>query len=175
MTVRTICLHGPESTGKSTLGVQLAAHFGAELVPEYGRAYSALHGNDMDMAALLHIARAQEAMADAAKVRASGTVILDTDPLMTAIWADLLVGVRESWFDAWTGTADLYLLPDIDLPWQADSVRLFGGEAERRRFFDLCRDELDRRGVRWATVRGTGAARMESALEAIGAAFTPPL
>ena len=37
--MKRICLHGPESTGKSTLATRLAAHFGCEVVPEYGRAY----------------------------------------------------------------------------------------------------------------------------------------
>jgi len=34
----TICLHGPESTGKSSMATLLAAHFDCEIVPEFGRA-----------------------------------------------------------------------------------------------------------------------------------------
>jgi len=41
---RAICLHGPESTGKSTLSALLAAHFATLWVPEYGRVHCALGG-----------------------------------------------------------------------------------------------------------------------------------
>ena len=34
-----IVLFGPESTGKTTLAKQLAAHFNTEWVPEYMRTY----------------------------------------------------------------------------------------------------------------------------------------
>jgi nicotinamide riboside kinase len=55
--MKRICLHGPESTGKSTLATRLAAHFGCEVVPEYGRAYCEAHGTDIGMAELVHTAR----------------------------------------------------------------------------------------------------------------------
>lgn len=174
MSVRTICLHGPESTGKSTLARQLAAHFGAELVPEYGRTYCEVHGTDLTMAQLVEIAVTHDALTGKAIERARDMVILDTDPLMTAVWADMMYGRRDPWFDAWDATADLYLLPDIDLPWERDALRMFGGDAERQRFFELSQAELERRGVRWALVSGEGATRLESALEAIAAAFPLP-
>jgi NadR type nicotinamide-nucleotide adenylyltransferase len=169
---RTICLHGPESTGKSTLAQQLADHFRAALVPEYGRTYCEAHGTDLSMAQLVEIARTHDTMTCAALLGAAsdGLVILDTDPLMTAVWAEMLHGRRDPWFDTWHGTADLYLLPDIDLPWRADALRMFGDPADRRRFFDLSRAELEHRGVRWAKVRGEGANRFVSALAAIAAA-----
>ncbi|RYD60836.1 MAG: N-acetylglucosamine-6-phosphate isomerase, partial [Sphingomonadales bacterium] len=46
MTPRTICLHGPESTGKSTLAPQLAAFFGGQVLDEYGRDYAEACGTD---------------------------------------------------------------------------------------------------------------------------------
>lgn len=64
-------------------------------------------------------------------------------------------------------TADLYLLFDIDLPWVEDGTRMFGSAEARRRFFDLSREELDRRGVPWIMVRGEGEQRYANALAAI--------
>lgn len=169
--MKTICLHGPESTGKSVLAPRLAAHFGTVFVPEYGRAYAETHGIDFAMDDLLAIALTHEAMTARARAEAeaggSDLLILDTDPLMTAVWADMLFGWRDPWFDNWQGTADLYLLLDIDLPWMADGTRMFGRIEQRRRFFDLSRAELDRRGPRWALVGGEGEARFENALRAI--------
>jgi NadR type nicotinamide-nucleotide adenylyltransferase len=166
--MKSICLHGPESTGKSMLATQLSAHFGCEAVPEYGRAYCEAHGTDIDMAALVHIGQTQDAMNRAAAARAAERVIFDTDSLITSVWADMMFGVRDPWFDAAPPSADLYLLLDIDLPFVDDGLRVYGGAEERRHFFALSCAVLERRGVRFAVVRGSGDARFDCALEAIG-------
>ncbi len=165
----TICLHGPESTGKSTLIEQLAARFGTIFVTEFGRTFAETHGTDFSMADLVEIARTQDAMTRAALATGADPLFLDTDPLMTAVWADMLFGARDPWFEAWPGTANLYLLLDIDLPWIDDGTRMFGSVAERKRFFDLSRAELDRRGVCYALVSGQGPDRLAAALAAIEA------
>ena len=164
-----ICLHGPESTGKSTLIAHLAMHFGTVFVPEYGRTFAETHGTDFTMADLVEIAQTHDAMTHAALATGADPLFLDTDPLMTAVWADMLFGHRDPWFDAWKGVADLYLLLDIDLPWVDDGTRMFGNAAERRRFFDLSRAELERRVVRYAVVGGRGEARFDNAVAAIEA------
>lgn len=169
--VRRVCLHGPESTGKSTLAPLLAAHFGAPLVGEYGRTYAEAHGTDFTMDDLLAIALTHDAATRAAAQAAPDWLILDTDPLMTAVWADMLFGWRHPWLDAWEDAADLYLLLDIDLPWVADGTRMFGTIKARERFFDLSRAELERRSLRWALVGGTGDARFRNAVAAVEAAF----
>lgn len=167
MTLRTICLHGPESTGKSTLAPRLAKHFDSVCVAEFGRTYCEEFGTDLTMADLVMIAHAQDLKGRTAAAGGNRPVILDTDPLMSAVWADMMFGRRDPWFDRWDNVADLYLLLDIDLPWEADGTRMFGTASERQRFFDLSRRELERRGVRWALVSGQGSMRYLAALEAI--------
>jgi len=167
---RTICLHGPESTGKSTLAPLLAAHFETIFVPEYGRTYCELHGLDLTMAHLVAIAETHAAVTRAALRRCNRRLILDTDPLMTAAWADMLFDRRDPWFDAFTDTADLYLLLDTDLPWVDDGTRFFGDADRRRRFLHLSRAELDRRGLPYAVVGGPREERLARALAAIAAA-----
>jgi len=164
---RTICLHGPESTGKSTIAPRLAARLGGVVVDEYGRTYAEANGIDFTMDDLVAIAQGHDARTRAAVARGTGPVILDTDPLMTAVWATMLFGRRDPWFDAWTGVADLYLLFDIDLPWIEDGTRMFGTAEARSRFFDLSRDELERRGVAYRLVSGRGEARFAAALAAV--------
>ncbi len=165
--MKRICLHGPESTGKSTLGTRLAAHLGCEVVPEYGRAYCEAHGTDIGMAELVHIAQTQDAMNRAASAREGAVVLFDTDPLITAVWAEMMFSERDPWFDAFTGYADHYLLLDIDLPFVNDGLRVYASIEQRQRFFDLCKKELDQRGVRYALIQGEGEARFAAAVAAI--------
>jgi NadR type nicotinamide-nucleotide adenylyltransferase len=170
MIPRTICFHGPESTGKSTLAPRLAAHFGGRVLGEYGRDYAEAHGVDFTMEDLLAIAQTHDALARRLIGEGADPLVLDTDPLMTAVWADMLFGRRDPWFDAWTGTADFYLLFDIDLPWVEDGTRMFGSDEARARFFALSKAELERRGVKWALVRGQGEERFANAVAAVAAA-----
>lgn len=165
--MKRICLHGPESTGKSTLGTRLAAHLGCEVVPEYGRAYCEANGTNIGMAELVHIAETQDAMNRAAASREGQMVLFDTDPLITAVWAEMMFGERDPWFNDFTSYADLYLLLDIDLPFVDDGLRVYAAPSERRRFFDLCQAELDGRGVQYALIQGEGEARFSAALSAI--------
>ena len=86
---------------------------------------------------------------------------------MTAVWANMMFGHHDAWFDRFTDVADIYLLLDIDLPWVDDGIRIYGGEADRKRFFTLSQAELERRGLNWALVSGVGEPRFDAALEAI--------
>jgi NadR type nicotinamide-nucleotide adenylyltransferase len=167
---RQICLHGAESTGKSTLAPCLAVRLGASLVPEYGRTYAEANGTEFDEADLLAIFDGHVAATEAALAQRPDWLVSDTDPLMTQAWAIMLLGRRLPAIDRWQGTADLYLVPAMDLPWQEDGTRLFGSDLARRRFMDVALAELDRRSLPWAWVEGDGDARMESALAAVKAA-----
>ena len=53
--MKTICLHGAESTGKTVL----AGRLGYPWVSEYGRAYCEERGTDLTMPDLLAIAEGQ--------------------------------------------------------------------------------------------------------------------
>jgi NadR type nicotinamide-nucleotide adenylyltransferase len=168
---RVICLHGPESVGKSTMATLLAEHLGSEIVPEFGRAYCEEHGTDTSMHDLVVIAERQRAMGTAARKRAGDWLILDTDPVMTAAWAQMMHGRQDSWFARFDDYADVYLLMNIELPWVDDGLRIYGEPADRQRFFDLCKAELDTRGVKWALVSGDGEDRFDHAMKAIERAF----
>ena len=167
---RHICLHGAESTGKSTLAPRLAARLGGLVVPEYGRAYSEANGTDFDAADLLAIFEGHVAATEAAMASNPAWLVSDTDPLMTQAWAIMLLGQRLPRIDGWSAVADLYLVPAMDLPWEEDGTRLFGSDLARRQFMEVAIGELDRRGLTWAWVAGEGDVRLDSALVAIQAA-----
>jgi NadR type nicotinamide-nucleotide adenylyltransferase len=163
----TICLHGPESTGKSTLGPRLAEALGGIYVEEFGRTWSEAKGLGFTMTDLVAIAKGHMAAARDALNRRPPYVILDTDPLMTAVWADMLFGTRDPWFDRFKDTADFYLMYDIDLPWVPDGTRMFGTDELRTRFFELSKAELERRNLPWAMIKGAGEERFANTMKAI--------
>ena len=172
---RLICVAGAESTGKSWLAQRLADHFGCTAVPEYGREYCLIHGNDISMAELVHIGERQEemireAMADALRARLP-FVIADTDALVTAVWADMMFGARDDWFAGERIVADLHLVTANDIPWERDSIRVYGAQSERDQFRALLIDEIDRQHGQRADVQGEGPVRIASALDAITHAF----
>ena len=165
--MKSICLHGPESTGKSTVGPRIAEPLGGCYLSEYGRDYAEAHGTDFTMADLVSIGQGHDAMLAEALATGPWPGITDTDPLMTAVWADMLFGERDPWFAAWDRLSDMYLLFAPDLPWIEDGTRLFGTRAERQRFFDLSRAELDRRGVPYALIEGQGERRFANCMAAL--------
>lgn len=169
--VRRVCLFGPESTGKTTLARQLAAHFDTVHVPEYGRTYTDTWGVDCGGDDLRHIARGQAAAGAAAARAANRVLIMDTDPLLTAIWAQMLTGARDPVLDALRDPADLYLLTGVDMPWVNDGTRYFPDEAARRRFYELCETELSARALTYVAIEGPPDTRLTAAIKAIHTAF----
>lgn len=167
---RHIVLHGAESTGKSTLAPRLALRLGGLVVPEYGRTYAEANGTEFDEIDLLAIFDGHRAATRAALAQQPDWLVSDTDPLMTQAWAVMLLGRRLPEIDLWDETADLYLVPAMDLPWQEDGTRLFGSDLARRQFMEASISELDRRGLRWAWVTGDGNDRIDNAFAAIRAA-----
>jgi NadR type nicotinamide-nucleotide adenylyltransferase len=164
---RTICLHGPESTGKTTLGPRIAEALNGIYVEEFGRTWSEAKGIGFTMTDLVAIAKGHMASLRDAQQRRPAFIVTDTDPLMTAVWAEMLFGLRDPWFDRFKDTADFYLMFDIDLPWVPDGTRMFGTDELRTRFFELSKHELERRGVPWAFVGGQGEDRFKNAMRAI--------
>jgi NadR type nicotinamide-nucleotide adenylyltransferase len=165
-----VSLFGPESTGKTTLAQQLAVHYTTVAVPEYGRIYCEIFGNDCDAEDLRAIVRGQHLLEEAAARKAKRLMILDTDAVMTAVWSDVLLGQRLAELND-VKAADFYMLADTDVPFEPDAIRYFPDQAERKRMFDLCRAELERRALPYVIVSGNREARLKTAIDAINARF----
>ena len=164
---RTICLHGAESTGKSTLAARLCSEFGTTTVGEYGRSHCEVHDEDLTLADLLLIGRAQQAMIASTARWAGPLLIADTDALMTAAWCEMLLGERADELML-SPKADLYLLLEPDLPWVDDGTRFFADPSDRARFNAIVEQVLVDAGVNFARVSGRGDARYISTLAALG-------
>ena len=163
----TVCLHGPESTGKTTLARELAVHFGDVAVPEFGRLYCEIFGNDCNAEDLRAIRRGHDLLVAAGRRKARAILVLDTDAVMTAIWADVLLGARPPDLARIDDPADLYLLCDIDVTFAPDSIRYFPDPAARARMFEQCKAELEKRKLKFVTIRGSREQRFTSAVKII--------
>ena len=163
-----ICFHGAESTGKSTLAQKLAARFDCPLVPEYGRTYAETHGIAFALQDLLAIAGEQDRLMREAANGDPPLLLLDTDPLMTAAWAEMLFGEVPDVLLAYA-KAERYLLLRPDVPWLADGTRFFGTPELRARFAEAAEAVLARAGVSYQTIGGDWADRERQAVAAIDA------
>lgn len=165
--IRRIAIVGPESTGKSLLSAQLAAHFAAPWVPEHAREYLTQLDRAYTEADLLSIARGQLALEAEREQQAGGWLFCDTNLLIIKVWSEYKYGrchpeiLQRMALDRYA----LHLLTDIDLPWEDDPLR----EHPHRRaeLFGIYRSELLRSGRPFAVVRGLGEERLQCALEAL--------
>jgi HTH-type transcriptional repressor of NAD biosynthesis genes len=164
---KRVCLHGGESTGKSTLAAALAAKLATIWVGEYGRSHCEAHPGALTRGDLLLIGAAQDAMIRAAEPWAGPMLVVDTDPLMTAAWCEMLLGEAPPRLLAYD-RADLYLLLEPDLPWVHDGTRFFAERQDRVRFAAIVERVLVTSGAPFVRIAGEGAEREARALAAIG-------
>jgi nicotinamide riboside kinase len=168
-----VAIVGAESTGKSSLMQALAAVLRArghtvDTVDEVLRSWCAREGRTPQPHEQLGIALAQ---AQAALQAASGWVISDTTPLMTAVYSHMLFG-DESLYPmalAHQSTYDIALVTGLDLPWVADGLQRDGPHV-RGPVDTLVRQALERGGIAYRVVYGQGPQRLNNALLALGLA-----
>jgi NadR type nicotinamide-nucleotide adenylyltransferase len=162
-----IAITGPESTGKSWLAENLAHAYHTSWVPEYAREYLEKLNRPYTYDDILTIARGQMAAEDSALPTAGRFLFSDTECLVTKIWCDVKYERCHPWIieQIEQRPYDLYLLCDIDLPWQPDPQREH--PHLRQYLFDRYYDELMDRKLPFGVVKGSGEARLECAMEII--------
>lgn len=171
--LRRVVLYGPESTGKTTLARRLAAHFDTLWVSEYARAYIREKirrtRRNCGPEDILAIAAGQQARENRSAARARhGVLICDTDLLTIRAYSDLFFGGTPESVKAALPFVrpDLYLLTDIDVPWQPDGIRDRPGDrAEMLAYYEAL---LGRYGRRYVKVSGDPERRFTHAVLAVG-------
>jgi nicotinamide riboside kinase len=145
----------------------LAAAFDGPVVAEYGRIYEGTRGDGPWSAPeLIELARRHEAHRAAIAPWGGPVLIEDTDPLLTAVWAQMLLGERVPELEA-RPMGDLYLLLDADVPFVQDGIRYFADGGGRRRFQGLCEAMLERIGARFERITGGWSERDRQAQAAV--------
>jgi len=166
-----IAITGPESTGKSTLAKGLADHYNTIWVPEYAREYLGNLDRPYSEMDLLKIAQGQLALENSLQKEAHEFTFCDTELLVIKIWSEYKYGKAHPFIheNLSKNPYDLYLLMDIDLPWEYDPQREHPDK--RRFFFDWYEKELKRLNANYYVVRGSSQKRMENAVKIVDAFF----
>lgn len=165
--LKRICIFGPESTGKSTLTRQLAEHYDTVCVDEYARALLDFKDGRCDKSDIELIARGQIASEDALAQQAEKVLFCDTDLITTCIWSDILFNNCPEWLKKAANERiyDLYLVTDIDIPWEFDNQRYLPDK--RPKFLDRCIYELKSRSRPFVKISGDRDTRFNMACQAV--------
>lgn len=164
-----VVLFGPESTGKTTLARQLAAHFKCPWVPEFMREYLQKkwteHGEKITRDDLLPIAAGQVKQENAVSQPTTTLMFCDTNLLQLKVYSEyyyngfcpkeILESISNSHYD-------LYLLTNIDTPWVADDLR--DRPDDRFTLFRIFEAELKNRQLPFAEICGSETQRLQQAI-----------
>jgi NadR type nicotinamide-nucleotide adenylyltransferase len=162
-----IAVVGPESTGKSTMSAFLAEHYHTVWVPEYAREYCEKLTEPPTWQDEINMFYGQLALEQEYLPKANKILICDTTFITVKIWSDQMFGrsPQEVLDELPKRKYDLYLLLNIDLPWEDDPLRDFPNMREH--FMDVWHKELQELNATYITISGTGQDRYESAVKAV--------
>lgn len=165
--IKKIAIVGPESTGKSTITQQLARHYRTHWVPEYARYYCDALTSPCDLQDEINMFHGQLALEESILTVAEKDLIFcDTTFLTVKIWSDEVFGeTPQIVLDALPKHHyDLYLLMDIDLPWQDDPLRDF--PHKREHFMQVWQNELKLLSANYQLISGVEN-RLSNAIQAV--------
>lgn len=163
-----IAVVGPESTGKSTMTQYLANNLNSSYVPEYARYYCKDLKNQYTLQDEMNMFYGQLALEDAISSQARNNILIcDTTIITIKIWSDYLFQQTptEVLTELQHRTYDVYLLMDIDLPWEDDPLRDFPDQREY--FLSIWKKELDCLQANYHVISGLGNERLNNGLKAV--------
>jgi len=169
--IKRIALIGPESTGKTTLCSELAAHYNTCWVPEYSRDYIGALNRPYTLDDIILCTKNQLKEEERLIPLSNRFLFSDTELIIAKVWMEDVFHEAPSWVNAEIDKRkfDLYLLTDLDLPFENDPVR----ENPHRRdyFFGLYKQELEKRNFPFVLIRGNGNERLQQAIAAVSGYF----
>lgn len=165
--VLKIAMFGPESTGKTTLSRQLAAHFDTVWAPEFARDYLQLKldktGRICEPDDLMPIAIGQVKAENDALLTAHKYLFCDTNLLVTKVFSEIYYNFCDPVLDkaARKHKYDLFFLTDIDVPWTKDPIR--DADANREKVFNTFKSALIENDKPFIVLSGDENTRFEKA------------
>lgn len=170
--IKKIVVIGPESTGKSTLCLQLAEHYQTLWCAEYAREYLERNGKAYTYDDLLTIAKGQINLEDRTLSTVDprqSTVFIDTDMYVMKVWCEFAFGKCHSWIlnQISARKYDLYLLCNVDLPWIKDELREYPDVETRNKLYHFYKDIMINQPVSWIDISGSYEQRLQTAISAV--------
>lgn len=167
-----VVLFGPESTGKTTLSIQLSKHYNTVWVEEYARPFLQEIWNTerrtCEQKDILPIAEGQIALENKLAKKADRILICDTDLLETKVYSEeYYEGFVDPKLDkaAIANSYDLYLLTYIDTPWVEDDLR--DRPELRLEMFEAFKSALNKYNRPYILLKGDKETRLKTAVAAI--------
>lgn len=163
---KKIVIIGPESTGKSTLTQMLARHYKMPFVNEYAREYLEQLHRDYTADDLEKIAAGQIGLEENKLKESPSMLFCDTDLYVIKVWSEhkyrrcatqILQQIANRSYD-------LYILTDIDMPWEEDPQREYPDPLMRQYFYKVYEDIVIHSGLPWAKVSGNPDQRLNMAV-----------
>ncbi|MBV8254686.1 MAG: ATP-binding protein [Chitinophaga sp.] len=167
--MKKVVVIGPESTGKSTLSEMLARRFHTTWTPEYAREYIAQLDRPYVQEDLLSIAEGQLALEKQYAATANNLLVCDTDLYVIKVWSEHKYGDCDHQILQMIAAqeCDLYLLTNIDLPWEEDPQREYPEPEMRQYFYNIYRDIAMQSGVPFVDIHGSYEQREAHAVAAV--------
>lgn len=165
---KRIVIVGAESTGTTTLAMDLAETLDTVWVAEYGREYSAAKQARGDSVwtseEFLEIAREQTRREDAAARDANRILVCDTNAFATVQWHRRYMGTRLTQLEDFAKgcRADLYVLTGDEIPFVQDGLR--DGEHLRHEMHRWFEEALAAQKVPWLEVTGDRSSRVDDVI-----------
>lgn len=147
---------------------RLAREFKTWYVPEYSRYYCEGLDNEYTLEDEVNIFYGQLALEDSLlDVVDQPLLFCDTTILTVKIWSDYLFKhtPEEVLAEIRIRPYDLYLLMDIDLPWEDDPLRDF--PEKRGYFMDIWKKELKDLNATYVIINGQGEDRYQNGINAV--------
>lgn len=167
-----VALFGPESTGKTTLAMQLARYYNSVWVPEYAREYLQDKWNNerktCEPKDLLPIAYGQMKLENELAQKTDSVLICDTNLLETKVYSEAYyAGTCDPLLKKYAleNTYDIHFLTYIDTPWEADDLR--DKPNMREEMFNAFKTELETQNIDYVLLKGSKEERLKTATKHI--------
>lgn len=170
--VKKVCIIGVESTGKSSLTINLANHFSTQFVEEVGRTIceneyhwseDMMNIEDYEYVAMQHKVKERNTAITANKVMFS-----DTNNLITLFSAQCMGKNSDVLFEmAKSEKYDLVIMLDTDVPWVYDPLRLNDTDEKRKSTFEHLKSLCKSTGQEYILVGGTYDERFRTSVNLV--------
>lgn len=166
--IKQYVITGPESTGKSTLTKMLAQEYNTSWVKEYAREYLEGLARDYTFEDVLEMARIQ-LQNEQEEILKNELLFLDTDLTVFYVWIKEKYNKEIGWINEHLAQAQnkIYLLCDIDIPWEEDKLREYPKKEDRERLFNNYVELLEMRKLNYFIISGDIPTRLKKCKEII--------